>query len=116
MEDLQIPAGKTEVKASAAKLHDSDRQAILTRYHNPTDKRWSRISATCDAGRVILNYDQALTLSANHLAAAKALADKLEWPWVFVGGSLPTGDFAWVDADKAIEADRARFAALLDKI
>lgn len=54
-------------------------QAIETRWHGPTDKRPSRISARCDARTIFVSYDHALPSSANHRAAAEALVAQLGW-------------------------------------
>jgi hypothetical protein len=54
-------------------------QAIRTRYHGPTNTRGSRISATCQAGRITVAYDHGLSESGNHRAAAMALREKLNW-------------------------------------
>lgn len=69
-------------------------QAIVTKYHGPTNHKGSRISARADAGRVIVSYDHALNISDNHKAAAQALADKLGWTVAhgmpaLAGGALP---------------------------
>ena len=115
MEDLQSPAVKTEVAAPTAKFYDSRRQAILTRYHGATNCRGSRISATCAAARIFVSYDHALNPGGNHEAAARKLAEKLEWPWIYAGGTLPSQDMAWVEAGEiehlAIQRDRAKAAA-----
>lgn len=71
-------------------------QAILTKYHGPTNVKGSRISATCDAGRIVVSYDHALNGDGNHAAAAKALAIKLGWNGDYIGGTLPNGDHAWI--------------------
>ena len=54
-------------------------QAIQTKYHGPTDVKGSRISATCAAGRVVVDYDHALNNDQNHKRAAAALLRKLGW-------------------------------------
>ena len=69
-------------------------QAIVTKYHGPTNVRGSRISARCDAGRIMVSYDYALNIGDNHKAAAQALADKLGWTVehgmpALAGGALP---------------------------
>jgi hypothetical protein len=69
-------------------------QAIVTKFHGPTNTRGSRISATAEAGRIILSWDHALNGSDNHMAAAQALADKMGWTReagypALVGGALP---------------------------
>lgn len=72
-------------------------QAITTRYHGPTNTRGSRVSARCQAGRVTLNWDDALNQDQNHDRAALALARKLGWlekrshAVDLVRGGLPDG-------------------------
>ena len=55
------------------------RQAIETRFLGPTTARGSRVSARCDAGRIVVPWDHALNPVENHAAAARALAVKLGW-------------------------------------
>jgi len=71
-------------------------QAIVTKYHGPTDARGSRISARCVGGRIFVSYDHALDSEENHEAAARALARKLEWSGVLVAATLPDGSMAHV--------------------
>ena len=70
-------------------------QAILTKYHGPTNTRGSRISAAASAGKIFVEYDHALDLEGNHRAAAGALAVKLKWSDGFeiVTGCLPGGEY-----------------------
>ena len=68
-------------------------QAIVTKFHGPTNTRGSRISATAEAGRIMLSWDHTLNGSDNHVAAARALADKMGWTVAagypaLVGGAL----------------------------
>lgn len=68
-------------------------QAIVTKYRGP-GARGSRIIASAQAGRISFEYDPALSLTGNHDAAAKALADKFGWLSEgdrLVGGGLPDG-------------------------
>jgi len=61
--------------------------AITTKYIGSTPHRASRVKATEPEGRsVTLPWDHELQASANHKAAAIALATKLKW-W----GELVTG-------------------------
>lgn len=82
------------------------RQAILTRYHGPTNTKGARISARCGAGKIFVSYDYALDAVENHAGAAEALVIKMGWaPAIgfgekLVGGGLPTSDFAWVFIDR----------------
>ena len=66
------------------------RQAIVTKFLGPTNSRGSRVKAVCEAGQVALAWDDALDMTENHEAAAKALCDRLGWEWEhFKGGGLP---------------------------
>jgi hypothetical protein len=69
-------------------------QAIVTKYHGPTNYKDSRISARADAGRIVRPYDHALNPDENHKAAAQALAERLGWTTdkgypALAGGALP---------------------------
>jgi len=70
-------------------------QAIRTRYHGPTNVRGSRIIASCEAGRVIMDYNHALNLEGNHAAAARMLLDKFGWKGVYHGGVFDH-DYFWI--------------------
>lgn len=64
---------------------------IITKFHGPTDARDSRVSATFDRRyRVTLPWDYALHARDNHLAAAKAVAEKhkLDGEWIDGGESV----------------------------
>ena len=70
-------------------------QAIVTKYLGPTNTRGARIKATAQAGATYLSWDYALDTSANHRAAAIALANKFKWldhSDLSEGGSLPAGN------------------------
>ncbi len=67
-------------------------QAILTRYHGPTNTRGSRITAKAEAGRTSVAYDHALNYDQNHRAAALALMAKVGWEHDLASGTLPGGD------------------------
>ena len=77
------------------------RQAIVTKYHGPTNTRGSRITARAEAGSVTVDYDHALNAGDNHLAAARRLAEKLGWSGDWFGGGLPSGGYCFVCADRA---------------
>ncbi len=68
-------------------------QAIITKYHGPTDAMGARVSATAECGkRVRIPYDHSLPRYGSHDEAAKALIDKLGWPrgrWI--RGGTKTG-------------------------
>ena len=63
-------------------------QAITTRYLGPCNVLGSRVKASCEAGSVTLTWNHALNTQKNHIAAAKALATKLEWYGYYVGGGM----------------------------
>ena len=65
-------------------------QAIETRWLGPTDTKSNRISARCDAGRIILPWDNSLNQELNHRAAARTLAIKLGWLGTWASGSVPS--------------------------
>jgi hypothetical protein len=65
-------------------------QAIETKFHGPTNNSGSRISARCEAARIILPWDHALDSEANHIAAARALMAKLGWEGKLYTGSVPS--------------------------
>lgn len=71
-------------------------QAIQTRYFGPTNKLGSRIKAVAQGGSIILSYEPGKNGASNHLAAAEALAKKLGWQGIYVGGTLPNGDQVFV--------------------
>ncbi len=75
-------------------------QAIITKYHCPTNTRGPRISARCDAGRISVPYPYGLSGQAVHRAAAEALAAKLGWTGDRYGellcGGLPSGEYVFV--------------------
>jgi len=74
------------------------RQAIVTRYHGPTNVRGSRVKATAEAGSVTLSWDDALDSYANHAAAAMALANKFGWGGIWYGGGTTNG-YVFVDTE-----------------
>ena len=71
-------------------------QAIRTKYLGATNFRGSRFKATAQAGSVTVPYDSALNAEDNHCAAARALCEKLDWPYPLVSGCLPSGEYAHV--------------------
>ena len=68
-------------------------QAIIVKYRGPTNTRGSRFVASAEAARITKPYDYALNSEA---AAARALAEKYGWAGTWVGGALPSGDYAFV--------------------
>jgi len=71
-------------------------QAIETRYFGPTNARGARVKATAGAGSVTVTWDHAKKFEENHIAAAKALAEKFGWAGTWYGGGLPKRGFAFV--------------------
>jgi hypothetical protein len=80
-------------------------QAITTKYLGPTNFRGSRVKASCQAKTLIFGWQDNLNSSANHLAAAKALAAQLGWNygrWIEAG--LPDGSSVWVCDSKTSDS------------
>lgn len=70
--------------------------AIHTCFLGPTNRRGSRVKATCHAGSVIVAWDYAFDAPTNHARAAMALAEKLEWPGAWFAGSTGSAGYAFV--------------------
>lgn len=73
-------------------------KAITTKYHGPTERRGSRISASdSDGNKVTLPYDHSLNSDDNHRKAADALMAKMDWAknTVLHGGYVKHG-MVWV--------------------
>jgi hypothetical protein len=80
------------------------RQAIVTKYHGPTNSRGSKVSATSQAGRVYFTYDHALTTDENHHAACRKLASAMGWGDEWIPGWTPAGDCGvWVQVPRAYQ-------------
>jgi hypothetical protein len=85
-------------------------QAIKTKYLGPTNVRGSRVKAECDAMSIIISWDDALDIEANHIAAARELCNRLVakneklygkdagngWNAPFVTGGLKNDGYAHV--------------------
>ena len=78
-------------------------QTIETKYHGATNVKGSRVSARCEAGRVILSWDHGLNIEDNHKAAAERLIRKLGWHGDYAIGATKRGyvfvRFYWSTAD-----------------
>ena len=74
-------------------------QAIKTRYVGATQTHDARIIATAGAGRVFVNYDDALNINNNHAKAAETLANKYGWRGRWYGGGTADG-FVFVCVDE----------------
>lgn len=89
-------------------------QAIRTRFVGPTNYRPARMIADCNAGRIVIAYEDMLGIDANHRAAAGALRDKLCWHHLGVmsGGSFKQDGFwVFIPADEALVAGGAAVMA-----
>jgi len=74
------------------------RQAIMTKYHGPTDTKPAYIMASCDAGKIKIDWDCNLNIECNHRVAAAALAHKFGWldnGEIMLNGGYANGYF-WV--------------------
>lgn len=89
-------------------FRSSNRQAITTKYHGPTNTKGSRISATTGAGiRIYIGYDHALNIDQLYAKACAALVDHMAgddanspWHGQYVGGEIGNGVWAWVQVSK----------------
>lgn len=82
------------------------KQAIVTKYHGPTNHRGSRVSARCYAGRITVAVDYSLTSGEAHAAAMRALVEKLSvasggdgWRGNWTGGHAADGSTVWTKGD-----------------
>jgi hypothetical protein len=72
------------------------RQAILTSYHGPTDRRGAVIRAKAQGGSLTMPYPHELNHAQRHPAAAHALAVKMAgqggrgWCGYWSGGGMPS--------------------------
>lgn len=75
-------------------------QAIVTKYHGPTNTKGSRISAEAAAGKIYMPYAHELNIDDNHEAAAVVLIKKVGWEsharQGIAHGVLPNGDHVHV--------------------
>lgn len=78
-------------------------QAIITKYHGPTNTKGSRITAKCDAGSVTISYPHELSGDAVYRAAADALVKKLGWDHgeLACGGLPDNGGYVFVFVNAA---------------
>jgi len=65
------------------------RQAIVTKYFGPTDKRGPRIAAYADAGRVFRPIDDDADIRENSHRAAVELCRRFDWRGRLVAGGMP---------------------------
>ncbi len=73
------------------------RQAIVTRYHGPTDRHGARISAKSQAGQKFYPREYALDADDDFTRCAEIYARSLDWlrpGEKLVGGGLPDGNSA----------------------
>lgn len=64
----------------------------MTKYLGATNSRGARIKATSGSGLTLtISWDYALDVERNHVAAALALAKKLNWHGTWVGGGMKEG-------------------------
>jgi len=67
-------------------------QAIVTKYHGPTNTRGPRIIATSESGeRASIPYPHELNHEEAHIEAAQKLCDKLGWNHKRACGSIKGG-------------------------
>jgi hypothetical protein len=99
---------KPAVIPAATIPQNSIRQAIVTKYIAPTNKRGARIKATAAAGSVTIGYDEAgTTPDERHYAAAQKLAAKFGWTdpknyGPLIAGGLPDGSYVFVEVPREV--------------
>ena len=77
-------------------------QAIVTKFHAPTNFSGARYSARAAAGRVIVHADYSMNFADNHKKAAETLAKKLGWEGRWIAGGMPNEDgYVFVNVDSA---------------
>ncbi len=73
-----------------APMTSTRRQAITTKFLGPTNHHGSRIKATCEAGSLYFECDDALDIDDNHAMAAAMLASRYGWLGHAYIGTLST--------------------------
>ena len=71
------------------------RQAIVTKYHGPTNHRGASIRVKAQAGTMSVPWNHELDAEENHAKAAFEFAAKQGWadsPKELVGGGMPNDD------------------------
>ena len=74
-------------------------QAIQTKYLPCTDRKGSRIKATCAAGSITIPYPHDFSGQATHRQAAEALAHKFGWlkgGVKLLGGQLKDNSYVFI--------------------
>lgn len=66
-------------------------QAIETKYLAPTNHRGSRVLVKAQAGRMMVEWDDALDSDGNHNRAARLFAKKWGWKGKWMGGGKADG-------------------------
>lgn len=86
-------------------------QAIVTKYLGPTNHRGARVKAQCQAGSIVIPWDDALDTDANHDAAARALICKLGWDGPYYQQEWYRGGSPKGDGNVYVCSHRARVSA-----
>jgi hypothetical protein len=76
------------------------RQAISTHYIGPTNFKGSRVKAQCEAGSIVLHWDDALNQGDNHAAAVRRLLVKLNWDGAWQMGGIRGRGFVFVQVHR----------------
>jgi hypothetical protein len=66
-------------------------QAILTKYLPPTNFHGGRIKVKAQRGSIMVHWDYALDVDANHDKACEAALKAWGWRGTWRGGGLPDG-------------------------
>lgn len=68
------------------------RQAIITKFHGPTNTKGDRIKASAAAGYIWHEWNWELNQEGNHRQAMVKLVEKLGWQGEWIGGGMPDGN------------------------
>lgn len=83
------------------------RQAIVTKYLNPTNSNGARILCKAQAGKKVYPWDHALNVEANYAQAARMFAEHWGWPFgTWHGGALPDGSYVFVLVEAPPEREK----------
>ena len=71
-------------------------QAIETHWIPVTNRKPNRVKAVCNAGKVILSWDDGLNAPDNHRRAAETLARQKGWTGRWHGGAVRGNGYCFV--------------------
>jgi hypothetical protein len=84
--------------ADKSQLRRPAMQAIETKYIGPTDTKGGRISARCEARRIVRDVDHSLGIEERHTAVARELINLLGWHGHWICGAVPSNPNGYIFA------------------